>query len=314
MAVVDERPAPGLLDADVASPVARPVPDATASRRPRLPRLPRVVRVPRAAAWGLIAVVALYFAVPMIASLQYSVWLPNRGWTFAAYLDAFSSNGVMTALVFSVGLALVSVAGLVGLLVPTMVYVHLRAPRFRTLVEVICTLPLVIPGIALVAGITATLKYGSSFGRGSAPAAVSQFLQHPSFPIVLVGTYIVMLLPFTYRVLDAALTAVPLRTLMEGARSLGAPTRTAMVTVLLPNIVPALWFCLFFGLSAGMAEYTVSATLGYHTLSVELLTLAGNNFRSSISLSLLVTLLSWALMIVVMLSATRATKARKVQP
>ncbi len=308
MAVVDERPVQAPV---VVPPVTDPVPDPTDApssgrRRPS--------RIPRVAAWGLIGLVALYLAVPMIASMHYSVWMPNRGWTFAAYADAFSSSGVMKALVFSVGLSLVAVAGLVGLLVPTMVYVQLRAPRFRTLVEVICTLPLVIPGIALVAGITATLKFGASFGRGSVPAAISQFLQNPTFPIVLVGSYIVVLLPFTYRVLDAALTAVPLRTLMEGARSLGAPTRTALVTVLLPNIIPALWFCLFFGLSAGLAEYTISATLGYHTLSVELLTLAGNNFRSSISLSLLVTLLSWALMIVVMLSATRATKARKVQP
>lgn len=311
MAVVDQRPASSRTAPHVVPPVDDP---RTPPTGPRLPRVPRFVRLPRVAAWGLIALVALYLAVPMIASMHYSVWMPNQGWTFTAFLDAFSSKGVMKSLAFSVVLSLVSVAGLVALLVPTMVYVHLRAPRFRTLVEVICTLPLVIPGIALVAGITAVLKYGASFGRGSGPAALSQFLQNPTFPIVLVGSYIVVLLPFTYRVLDAALTAVPLRTLMEGARSLGAPTRTAMVTALLPNIVPALWFCLFFGLSAGMAEYTISATLGYHTLSVELLTLAGNNFRSSISLSLLVTLLSWVLMIIVMLSATRATKARKVQP
>lgn len=313
MAVLDERPVVVGFDTTPGAPAGVEPAPAVAGPSPGPARTPRF-GVPRIAAWGIIVVAVAYVTIPMVASMQYSIWMPNRGWTFAAYLDAFSSSGVMTALVFSVGLSLVSVAGLVALLVPTMVYVHLRAPRFRTLVEVICTLPLVIPGIALVAGLTATLKYGASFGRGSAPAAVSQFLQNPSFPIVLVGSYIVVLLPFTYRVLDAALSAVPLRTLMESARSLGAPTRTAMVTVLAPNIGAALWFCLFFGLSAGLAEYTISATLGYHTLSVELLTLAGNNFRSSISLSLLVTLLSWALMIVVMLSATRATKARKVLP
>lgn len=285
-------------------------PAADNAFRKYTPRL----RVPRVAAWGIIVVVLLYIMIPLVASLHFSVWVPNTGWTFSAYRAAFGSASVMQALAFSIGLSVTSVVGLVALMVPTMVYVHLKANRYRSLVEIICTLPLVIPAIAIVAGLMATLRFGAGYGRGSTPAAISQFLQNPDFPIVLVGTYIVVLLPFTYRVLDAALTSIPLKTLMESATSLGARTPTALIKVLVPNISSAMWFCLFFGLSAGLAEYTLSSTLGYHTLSVELMTLSGNNFRSSISLSLLVTLLSWALMIIVMLSATRTAPTRKARP
>ena len=38
------------------------------------------------------------------------------------------------------------------LMVPTMIYVHLRLPRFRRVMEVITILPIVIPPIVLIVG------------------------------------------------------------------------------------------------------------------------------------------------------------------
>lgn len=60
-----------------------------------------------------------------------------------------------------------------------------------------------------------------------------------------------------------------------------------------PNIRASLWYCAFFGLSAGLAEFTFSITLGFHTLSVELMTLSGQQLPHLHSVSPLVTLPCW---------------------
>ena len=51
------------------------------------------------------------------------------------------------------------------LLVPTMIWVRLRVPRLRRLVEFICLLPLTIPAIVLVVGAGADLRLGHVLPR-----------------------------------------------------------------------------------------------------------------------------------------------------
>ena len=128
---------------------------------------------------------------------------------------------------------------------------------------------------------------------------------------MLLGCYVVVLLPFTFRIIDNALSTIPVTQLLDSARGLGAPFPLAVLIVVAPNIRASLWYCAFFGLSAGLAEFTFSITLGFHTLSVELMTLSGSNFRTSIAVSLLVTLLSWALMIIVLQASNRIAASRK---
>ncbi|MGR4009390.1 ABC transporter permease [Leucobacter sp. 1207-22] len=277
---------------------------APEARPYRAPRWPRVV-----AAAALIAMAA-FIAIPMLAGLWFSFWIPSEGLTLTALTDAISSPAVMGSLGLSLGLSLVSVALLLVILVPTVVLLHVSAQRYRPLVEAICMVPLVVPAIALVAGVLAVLRAGVN--AGEVGRAVSQFLQDPSFPLVLLGCYVIVLLPFTFRIIDNALAAIPVAQLLDSARGLGAPFPVAVFRVIAPNIGAALWYCAFFGLSAGLAEYTFSISLGFHTLSVELMTLSGSNFRTSIAVSLLVTLLSWMLMILV-LQAPRRVARRKVR-
>lgn len=256
-----------------------------------------------------LVLLAAYLSVPLLAGLWFSFWIPGEGLRLTALTDAVSSPAVMQSLGLSIGLSLLSVVILLALLVPTVVLLHVSAQRFRPLVEVLCTLPLVVPAIALVAGVMAVLRAGVS--AGELGRTVSQFLQDPAFPLVLIGCYVVVLLPFTFRILDNALAAIPVAQLLDSARGLGARFPRAVLTVIVPNISASLWACAFFGLSAGLAEYTFSITLGFHTLSVELMTLSGSNFRTSIAVSLLVTLFSWVLMILVLQAANRVAAARK---
>lgn len=202
------RPSAGSRAAD-------PIP---APRPYRAPRWPRVLAV-----LALLLLVT-YLAVPMLAGLWFSFWVPGEGLTLTALTDALSSPAVMGSLGLSLGLSAASVVILLVILVPTVVLLHVSAQRFRPLVEVICMLPLVVPAIALVAGVMAVLRAGVE--AGDAARAISQFLQDPSFPIVLLGCYVVVLLPFTFRIIDNALATIPVTQLLDSARGLGPRSRS----------------------------------------------------------------------------------------
>ena len=112
----------------------------------------------------------------------------------------------------SLELAALSVLGTMVLLVPTMVWVHLRVPRLRRTLEVVCLLPLTIPAIVLVVGIAPIYKWVTYFLGGS--------------PLTLTFVYMVLVLPFAHRAIDASLRSVDVVTLSEAARTLGASWRT----------------------------------------------------------------------------------------
>ena len=94
------------------------------------------------------------------------------------------------------------------ILVPTMIWVRLRAPWARGLVEFLCLLPLTIPALVIVVGLRNVYLW------------VTYFLGESALTLTFV--YVVLVLPFAYRALDGALSSIDLQTLSEAARSLGA--------------------------------------------------------------------------------------------
>jgi putative spermidine/putrescine transport system permease protein len=98
----------------------------------------------------------------------------------------------------------------------------MRVPKARTAVEFITLLPFVIPAIVLVFGLVRT------------------FSQPPLLivdsPIVLVGGYAILSMPYMYRAVDTGLRSIDVRTLSEAAQSLGASWLRVMFEIILPNI------------------------------------------------------------------------------
>ena len=88
------------------------------------------------------------------------------------------------------------------LLVPTMTWVRLRLPGLGRTVEFICLLPLTVPAIVLVVGLTPVYAWVTYFVGGNA--------------IWLAFAYVVLVLPYAYRSLDAGLRAIDVRTLVRG--------------------------------------------------------------------------------------------------
>lgn len=172
--------------------------------------------------WGVLALAGLYFLVPLAASVVFTVDVPGEGITFDAYTQIVSTDGFVSSLLLSLELALATIVVVLLLMVPAMVALRLGAPRLRPVVEVVCSLPLVVPPIAFVAGIGTVLKWGPEHLSRTPLFETFVAIQNPGFPFVLVLAYVVMALPFVYRALDAGLRAVDVRTLVEAARSCGA--------------------------------------------------------------------------------------------
>ncbi|PMD04382.1 spermidine/putrescine ABC transporter permease, partial [Brevibacterium paucivorans] len=89
-----------------------------------------------------------------ICSIAFAVF-PGGSFSLDAFHVLGSDAKLSSAIVRTLLITAVTIAVLIAALVPAVVAVHLWAPRLRTVLEILCTLPLVVPPIALVAGVVA---------------------------------------------------------------------------------------------------------------------------------------------------------------
>ncbi|MEU1621386.1 ABC transporter permease subunit [Streptomyces sp. NPDC005722] len=246
----------------------------------------------------VLAGAALYFLVPLAASVLFTVDVPGKGVTFDAYGQILKAEGFTSSLLLSLELAAATIVVVLLLMVPAMVALRLSAPRLRPLVEVICSLPLVVPPIALVAGVSSVLRWGPEHLASTPFFQTFVAIQNPAFPVVLVLTYVVMALPFVFRALDAGLRAVDVRTLVEAARSCGANWPAALVRVVLPNLRGALLNASFLTLALVLGEFTVAQLLGFQPFAVWIVTVSGSQAQLSVAVSVLSLLVTWLLLLV----------------
>ena len=256
-------------------------------------------------AWLPIFSILIFIATPQIAMAFYA-FFRNGKLTPEAFTSLLNKPAFYSSLGLSLIIAVSTVVVLILTLVPAVVAVHLWAPKLRGLLSILCTLPLVIPSISLVAGLLQVLRAMSATRRGTPLNTISMIMQDSNFPISLIGTYVVLCLPFTYRSINAALTSIPLRVLYEASASLGATTWKTLFSVVLPNIRGAVIFSALFSFSLGFGEYTVASVMSVRTLPVYMTTLSATDFRVSIALSLLFNALTWSLLAFAMVVAERA--------
>ncbi|TGD13865.1 ABC transporter permease subunit [Brevibacterium sp. S111] len=256
-------------------------------------------------AWLPLAALAIFILTPLLSSLTYSFFRADGSFTTSGLTGLADSGKIVAPLMRSLIVSVLAAVILVVTLVPAVVAVHLWAPRLRSVLSILCTLPLVVPAIAIVAGLSAVLRSLASQGRGSFGMQLNTMLQSQDLPLVLVGTYVILCLPFTFRSIDAGLSTLPLRTLFESSSILGAGLGTTLRRVVIPNIRGPVMFSLFFTFALSIAEYTVAATLSINTLPVFLNTLSSTNFRGSITLSVLLNLTTWLLLAAATVSASR---------
>jgi len=144
--------------------------------------------------WAVVGVIGLFFALPIVAMVEFTTRAPGGGRTLDTWATLFNfslidadypelKHGVLA----SAGLTLVTVTIMLVMLVPTMTWVRLRLPGLRRLVEFICLLPLTIPAIVLVVGLAPVYAW------------VAYFLGESSLWLAL--AYVILVLPYAYRCL-----------------------------------------------------------------------------------------------------------------
>ena len=210
---------------------------------------------------AVVIVSALFFVLPLLAMARFSfqnVPMIRLGrstlfkeWSASGVTKAFKNPDFRSSLGLSIRLALFTVGLTLVLLLPTTLWVHLRIPKARALVEFLTVLPYVIPPIALVAGILPLKPHARWFLNSN---------------YSLVPFYVVLAMPFTFRSLDAGIKALDVKTLVDASRSLGAGWGTTLRRVLIPNIRTAIISASFLTAAVVLGEYTMARVLLKRTL------------------------------------------------
>ena len=228
----------------------------------------------RVTRWLLLLLFAAFFAIPLLSMLDFSTQVPGPapGRTGQAWRNLVEDPALSEAIVTSLLLSLFTVVMMIALLVPTMVWVRLRVPRASRLVEYLCLLPLTIPALVIVVGISNVYAWVTYLLGDSA--------------LVLTFAYVVLVLPYSYRAIDAALSSIDVATLAEAARSLGAGWFTVIARVVLPNIVPGVLSAAFISVALVLGEFTFASLLNFETLPVVINLLGKSDASTAVAASL----------------------------
>lgn len=218
----------------------------------------------RTARWIIGGVVGLVFAVPFVATVLFTLTpLPGGSGLsldrWAGIFDpanAAKSRPIWTGLGNSLILAGVTVVLVLGLFTPTMVLVALAFPRLRRMFEFVALLPISLPAIVLVVGLTPIyLQIGRTLGTGAWTLAFA---------------YGILVLPFAYRSIQASIDAIDIRTLSEAARTLGAGWATVLLRVIVPNLRQGLLAASLISVAVVLGEFTIASLLNRQTLQTAL--------------------------------------------
>jgi putative spermidine/putrescine transport system permease protein len=228
-----------------------------------------------------------FFLVPIYAMFEFST--RGNGADAPRTLENWKAIGtypdMVAGIVASLQLAAITSIATLVVLVPTMVWVRLRLPRLRRVIELISLLPLTIPAIVLVVGFGPMyLWMGNNFSDSI---------------LTLSFVYSILVLPYAYRALDAGLSAIDVKTLSEAARSLGADWFTVMWRVIVPNMSAALLNAALLSVALVLGEYTIANNLLYPNLQVELVSLGRTNAGVSIAVAVASLLFAFVLLVLI---------------
>jgi putative spermidine/putrescine transport system permease protein len=212
-------------------------------------------------AWSVTAAVVVCLVVPLLVVVASSfnptneLLVPPRGFSLTWYANIFRRSAFLASFQFSVLLALASTAcSLVAGLLCAVAIVRYRFPGRQALGAALMS-PLIVPQVVLGMSLLIFL---------SAIGVVSSL-------VGLGVLHVILTLPYTARVLIAALTRFPV-SLEDAAVIHGASRIEAFTLVTLPTIKPGLITAAIFGFVTSFDNFTSSQFLVWDrtTLPIEI--------------------------------------------
>jgi putative spermidine/putrescine transport system permease protein len=202
-----------------------------------------------ALAWIVFGLGVLYFFLPLVATFLFSLKGKKGCLSFVAYGRVLADPQFLRTFLFSLEMAAFTIACGLVLIVPTAIWIHLKLPKAKTLMEGLSLMPFVIPPIVLAFGLIKT------YSRQPFDLVTS--------PALLVAGYVVISFPYMYRSIDAGLRAIDLRLLAEAAQSLGAGWPDLLFRVALPGLRGPILSAVFLCFATVSGELTLAVLLAW---------------------------------------------------
>lgn len=254
---------------------------------------PRIGAAPSALVRRLIlGIVGALFAIPILAMAEFT--LRNGlagGYTFAHWTGLFDPANasqyqiLWTGLVNSLLLAVVTVAIVLFVLLPTMLLVQLKFPALRRVLEFICIIPITVPAIVLVVGLAPIYS------------VVAQIFGSSIWTLAF--AYGITVLPYAYRTIQSNIGAVDVNTLSEAARSLGAGWGSVFWRVLIPNLRRGILAASFISVAVVLGEFTIASLLSRTNLQTAILLLSQTDPYVAVIIALLALIFVFVLLLAI---------------
>jgi putative spermidine/putrescine transport system permease protein len=237
--------------------------------------------------WIVLALAVLYFALPLIGTFDFSLKMRRGVYSLDAYRVVLSDPRFQSTFLYSVTMALCTIALGIVIVVPTAYWVRLKLPRWRPIIEFITLLPLVIPPIVVVFGYIRLYNTSSWL-----PLTGSAWGTN----VLLAFGYATLSLPYMYRAVDTGLRAIDVATLTEAAQSLGANWLTIMARVILPNVSVAVLSGAFLTFAIVIGEFVMAALLSRPAFGPYMQLLGANRAYEPAALAVIAFAITWLCM------------------
>jgi len=174
--------------------------------------------------WAILGM--LYFFVPLLGTLDFSLRMQKGVLSFLAYQIVLSDPQFLESFRYSVTMGIITVLISVLIFLPTTYWIYLKLPQARPVVEILTILPFIIPVIVYVFGLIRT------FSRPPFQLTLTPF----KTDILITAGYVILSMPYMYRAIDVGMRSIDVRTLTEAAQSLGANWLQVLFGVIVPNL------------------------------------------------------------------------------
>ncbi|UXA18206.1 ABC transporter permease [Mycobacterium sp. SMC-4] len=215
--------------------------------------------------WTLLGLWGIFLALPIVATLLYSVatvWrgqaLPD-GFTLSWWTRTLSEPRVIEALTRSFWLAGVTVVLVAALVLPALYWGYIRNPRIRTTMQLCALLPFALPFVVLAYGIK----------RLAGASEVTQPWE--ASPLLVVLGHVALAFPFFLWPVDGAMAAAGVRQLSEAAETSGASPMSTLLRVVIPNIRTGILTGAILTFATSFGEYSIARVItgnSFETLPV----------------------------------------------
>ena len=237
--------------------------------------------------WAAIVLGGLYFLLPLIGTVEFSLRMRRGEYSLDAYRSVLADPQFRETFGYSVVMALLTIVLGVLLVVPTAYWVRLRLPRLRPVIEFITLLPLVIPAIVVVFGYIRLYNTSSMLPLTGTAAGTN---------LLLLCGYATLALPYMYRAVDTGLSTLDVRSLTEAAQSLGAGWVRIIGGLILPNVLGAVMSGAFLSFAIVIGEFTMAALLNRPAFGPYMQLLGANRAYEPAALAVIAFAVTWGCM------------------